>query len=28
VSRAVWNKRGETRWVEETEPALVLVPVH
>src|SRR5262245_28020936 len=27
-SRAVWSKRGKTQWVEETEPALVLMPVH
>ena len=27
-SRGVWSKRGKTQWVEETEPALVLMPVH
>jgi len=27
-SRAVWSKSGKTQWVEETEPALVLMPVH
>jgi hypothetical protein len=26
-SRVVWSKSDETQWVEETEPALVLMPV-